>query len=129
MYEFLPAIGSIVAIVVGLKKLFGKNQTEAESESVLSSSSEPESNFGIFFGLLVWWVVTSIAALTLAGERMPWLTYHMAWPMILLAGWGIGQIIESVIARLAENKSQQNALAILIVVVFALAVFNVVRSL
>jgi len=60
---------------------------------------------------------------------MPWLTYHMAWPMILLAGWGIGQIIESVIARFVENKPQQNALAILILVVFALAVFNVSRSL
>ena len=129
MYEFLPAIGSIVAIAVGLKKLFRKNRTEAESESVLRSSSEPETNFGIFFSLMVWWVITSIAALTLAGERMPWLTYHMAWPMILLAGWGIGQIIESVIARFAENKPQQNALAILILVVFALAVFNVVRSL
>jgi len=129
MYEFLPAIGSIVAIAVGLKKLFGKDQTEAESGSVLRSSSEPESKFGIFFGLMVWWVLTSIAALTLAGERMPWLTYHMAWPMILLAGWGIGQIIESVIARLAENNPQQNALAILILVGFGLAVFNVVRSL
>ena len=129
MYEFLPAIGSIVAIAVGLKKLFRKNRTEAESESVLRSSSEPETNFGIFFSLMVWWVITSIAALTLAGERMPWLTYHMAWPMILLAGWGIGQIIESLIARLAENKSQQNALAILLLVVFALAVFNGVRSL
>ena len=129
MYEFLSAIGSIVGIAVGLKKLFVKNQAEAESEFVLRSPSEPESNFGIFFGLMVWWVITSIVALTLAGERMPWLTYHMAWPMILLSGWGIGQIIESVVARLTDNKPQQNAVAILILVVFALAVFNVSRSL
>ncbi len=132
MYEFLPAIGSIVAIALGLKKLFGRNQAEAESEAEMKSTSElesSESNFGAFFWLLAWWVITSIAAFTMAGERMPWLTYHMAWPMILLAGWGIGQIIESVTPRLAENKPQMNALAILVLVVFALAIFNTVRAL
>ena len=127
MYEFLPALGSLAAIALGLKKLLGQRPAVTESEEAESEAAGP--NFAVFFGLLTWWVVTSIAALTLAGERMPWLTYHMAWPMILLAGWGIGQIIESVIARLAENKSRQNALAILLLVVFALAVFNVVRSL
>ncbi|MCI0549924.1 MAG: hypothetical protein L0287_03130, partial [Anaerolineae bacterium] len=138
IYEFLPAIGSIVAIALGVKKLFGQRQAEGESEAeiVSTSASEPEpdsesthSIFGPFFGLLVWWVITSIAAFTIAGERMPWLTYHMTWPMILLAGWGIGQIIESVIPRLAENRPQQNALAILVLVVFVLAAFNTIRSL
>jgi predicted membrane-bound mannosyltransferase/sugar lactone lactonase YvrE len=130
MYEFLPALGSLVAIALGVRKLFRQRsalaQPDASSEAETGSSGP---NFAVFFGLLTWWVVTSIAAFTLAGERMPWLTYHMAWPMILLVGWGIGQIIESVIARLAETKSQQNAPAILLLVVFALAAFNVVRSL
>ena len=137
IYEFLPAIGSIVAIAIGLKKLFRRNPVEVEDEAVLHSAIGPEvesvessqSNFGVFFGLLVWWVVTSIAAFTIAGERMPWLTYHMAWPMILLAGWGIGQIIEAVIPIFAENKPAQNALSILVLVVFVLAAFNTVRSL
>ncbi|HVF25856.1 MAG TPA: flippase activity-associated protein Agl23, partial [Anaerolineales bacterium] len=137
MYEFLPAIGSIVAVAIGLKKLFGQKPAEAEDEAALPSTTEPEvepvgssqTNFGVFFGLLVWWVVTSIAAFTIAGERMPWLTYHMAWPMILLAAWGIGQIIEAVIPVFAENKPAQNALSILVLVVCILAAFNTVRSL
>jgi DNA-binding beta-propeller fold protein YncE len=29
-----------------------------------------------------------------AGEKMPWLTFHIALPMILLTGWGLGQVIE-----------------------------------
>ncbi len=127
MYEFLPAIGSLLAVALGMKKLLAQRPAISENED--ADSEDGVSNFAVFFGLLTWWVFTSIVAFTLAGERMPWLTYHMAWPMILLAGWGIGQIIESVIAGLAENKSQQNALAILIIAVFALAVFNVVRSL
>ena len=134
IYEFLPAIGSIVAIALGLNKLFGQSQAEPEGEAEIVSTPEKESDYrdsmlGLFFGLLVWWVITSIAAFTIAGERMPWLTYHMAWPMILLAGWGFGQIIESVIPRLAENRPQQNALAILVLVVFVLAAFNTLRSL
>ena len=137
MYEFLPAVGSIVAIAIGLSKLLRQRQGKSEElEEMAEMSSGPEtdsessnSNFGPVFGLLVWWVFTSILAFTIAGERMPWLTYHMAWPMILLAGWGIGQIIESIIPRLAENSPQQNALAILVLVVFVLAAFNTIRSL
>ena len=71
----------------------------------------------------------AILAFTVAGERMPWLTYHMTWPMILLAGWGIGQVIESVSARLADDKPGRTALAILVLIVFVLATFNTLRSL
>jgi len=133
IYEFLPAIGAIVAVVLGLKKLFVREQTEPVSEAseveVTQESESNESTFGVFFGLLLWWAVASITALTVAGERMPWLTYHMAWPMILLAGWGIGNIIESVSARLAEDKPGRTALAILVLIVFVLATFNTLRAL
>ena len=135
MYEYLSAIGSIVAVALGLKKIFGQNQVtiededEAEPESSPAETESGSSMFGLFFGLLVWWVITSILAFTVAGERMPWLTYHMAWPLALLAGWGIGQIIETAIPRLSENRPQQNALAIVTLVVFVLAAFNTIRSL
>ncbi len=85
--------------------------------------------FGAFFGLTLWWTVSSILAFTIAGERMPWLTYHMAWPMILLAGWGIGQMIDSVTPRLAFEKPQRVGLALLVLIVFVLAAFNTLRSL
>jgi cellulose synthase/poly-beta-1,6-N-acetylglucosamine synthase-like glycosyltransferase len=26
---------------------------------------------------------------------MPWLTYHMAWPMILITGWALGRVIDT----------------------------------
>src|SRR5215208_3075055 len=101
MYEFLPAIGTLVAIGLGLKKLLDQRSSArgveaSEVEITSDGESEPtESNFGVFFGLVIWWVFSSIAALTIAGERMPWLTYHMAWPMILAYGWAIGHIIDT----------------------------------
>lgn len=148
MYEFLPAIGTLVAIGLGLKKLLSERPTEAVAYSspetltveltteesiseveVQDEEKSEESNFGTFFGLTVWWVLSSIVAFTVAGERMPWLTYHMAWPMILLTGWGIGQIIDSLAPRLALEKPQRLGLALLVMVVFVLAAFNTVRSL
>ncbi len=84
--------------------------------------------FGIFFGLMSWWSIITIVTFSAAGERMPWLTYHMAWPMILMTGWVIGQLIEAVIPCLAEYKPQQTLLSILALTVFLLAVFNMIRA-
>ncbi len=147
MYEFLPAIGTLLAIGLGIKKLLDQRAAasdtsrELESDTVVpletetelhseSDSESAEPNFGTFFSLSVWWVISSILALSVAGERMPWLTYHMAWPMILMAGWAIGHIIDNtVLPRLSGEKPQKVGLAILVLVVFLLAAFNTLRSL
>lgn len=90
IYEFLPALGSALAIIVVLRRRLGRAgppvQNDAEQESV-------EANFGSTTNLLIWWSLSSIAAFTIAGEKMPWLTVHMAWPMILLTGWGLNHVI------------------------------------
>ena len=147
VYEFLTAIGCLVAISLGLKKLFGRNPAvpvalnESKSEEEIAAevatsveesapSEADKSNFGMMFSLLVFWVITSIIAFTVAGERMPWLTYHMAWPMVLLTGWGIGQIIEAVVEKLSdESPWWRTAISLLTLSVFGLASFNAIRSL
>ncbi len=148
MYEYLPAIGSLLAIGLGLKKLLSRQPVLAEaepeamgvSETEMTEISEPSPepiiestesvpNFGVFFALMVWWAFSAILSLTIAGERMPWLTYHMAWPMILLTGWALGQIVDSLSPRLAVEKPQRIGLAILTLIVFLLAAFNTFRAL
>ena len=150
MYEFLPALGSLLAVGLGFKKLLDQRaapnttaEEDVESDTVEevlpveTVTAEPEvlepvetdSNFGTFFGLTLWWVVSSILAFTIAGERMPWLTYHMAWPMILLTGWGLGQLVDSLAPRLSLEAPQRIGLAILTLIVFVLAAFNTLRSL
>ena len=127
MYEYLPAIGTIVGIVLGLIKIFGRKQAQTESEAENTSESN-DSMFVIFFALLAWWSIASIVTLSIAGERMPWLTVHMAWPMILMTGWAVGQIIESIRPKLAEQGPQRAILSIFILAIFLLAVFNAVRA-
>jgi predicted membrane-bound mannosyltransferase/sugar lactone lactonase YvrE len=154
VYEFLPAIGTLLAAYLGIKKLMGNAQAESDSveaESVTSEelvelASTPESelapvmdaelgsdgatverNFTNTFGLLLWWIVTGVIALSYAGERMPWLTYHMAWPMILFTGWGIGYVIESISwDRLRPTRA---ALSLIATILFLIGLFDSVGSL
>lgn len=125
MYEFLPAIGTLAAIGLGLNKLLKQRQAEFANEPQEESK---DSMFGAFFALMTWWCFSSIAAFTIAGERMPWLTYHMAWPMILFTGWVIGQVIQSVQSKLSGGKAWQSLIALLVSTVFAISVISLVRS-
>lgn len=99
IYEFLPALGFLLALVLGFRKKFAKRNQAAEvsDEAVVPSEevTTEEHNFSNTFSLLVFWSVISFAAFSYAGERMPWLTYHIAWPMILITGWALGRLIET----------------------------------
>jgi uncharacterized protein (TIGR03663 family) len=46
----------------------------------------------LFRTYLVWWAVMSFALYSWAGEKMPWLTIHIALPLILLAGLFLGWV-------------------------------------
>ena len=72
VYEFLPLLFGVVAIVYYLRKA------------------------DLFGSVLGFWAVTSIVLYTYAGEKMPWLVANIALPFILLAGKFIGDMIDGV---------------------------------
>jgi len=86
----------------------------------------PTDNFTNMFSLLVWWSIISVAAFSYAGERMPWLTVHMAWPMILITGWGLGHLFETLDWESLREKHVWVSLGV--VVVFVASFFNAVLS-
>ena len=82
-YEYLPFLLTIIAsIYVAVRYAIHNSQ-----------SAIRRSQF-IFF--LLWWTVLAWVGYSYAGEKMPWLTVHLALPMILLSGWLIGRLIEGV---------------------------------
>jgi uncharacterized protein (TIGR03663 family) len=111
VYEYLPAIGSLLALVLVLFR--GKPQ-DAQDDSLPVDSEAPVMESQLFIPeeeqilenqaaeivpppvlpLLGFWAVTSLLAYSVAGEKMPWLTVHMTLPLILLAGWAIGSVVE-----------------------------------
>ena len=77
--------------------------------------------------LLGFWVVTSLLAYSMAGEKMPWLTVHMALPMILLAAWAFGHLIDT--TDWSAFRNQRGWIVIGLLFVFVPAVLSALRML
>src|SRR6266545_3031259 len=78
LYEYLPLIGGVLATTTFL--FFRKSILIAQKPFIL---------------FLIWWATWIVIGLSLAGEKMPWLSTHIAIPFILLAGWWIGRLTEN----------------------------------
>lgn len=183
IYEFLPAIGTVFAFIVGLAKgLFIskpgqpfealdklKDDDEIEEFEVIPLEIEaagdiqpkengwagddegfednakeetPRARFKIFSDpptsdgavqsvptllLLLFWSLISLIAFTLAGERMPWLTTHIAMPLILSTAWGLGYLVERTDWQTIFKK--KGMLVLLFSLVGILALSGAIRSL
>jgi predicted membrane-bound mannosyltransferase/DNA-binding beta-propeller fold protein YncE len=99
IYEFLPALGTVAAAFIATKKKLWQQQsgrpfTRAVPEEPIDGvETQPAVPVA---ALLVYWSISSLALFTYAGEKMPWLTIHLALPMILSAAWAFGWLIETV---------------------------------
>ncbi len=77
IYEYLPLIGGILATIAYFMR-----------RRLLSDFQRT------FVAFLIWWASGIIVGLSLAGEKMPWLSTHIAIPFILLTAWWTGQLLE-----------------------------------
>jgi uncharacterized protein (TIGR03663 family) len=64
-----------------------------------------------FRGFLATWFVGLFVALSIAGEKMPWLIVHYTLPGLLLAGLVIGRFIERVIASSQRSGTKVTGLS------------------
>ena len=75
IYEFLPVVLAAVGVIYfGLRHRFRDE----------------------FSRFLAWWIVASFMLYGFAGEKMPWLSLHIALPIILLAGKTLGELLPKV---------------------------------
>lgn len=68
--------------------------------------------------LLIYWSIMSLLAYTVAGEKMPWLTVHIAIPMLLVSGFSIGYLLDSLIR---QQWSIKKGLTLLLFPVFLIS--------
>jgi uncharacterized protein (TIGR03663 family) len=97
MYEFLPALGTLAAVVIAfVKKLWqsksGEPFTPAASAPEVDAAHQPVP----YAALLIYWSATSLFIFSIAGEKAPWLTVHIALPLILAAAWSLGWLVETI---------------------------------
>jgi uncharacterized protein (TIGR03663 family) len=96
IYEFLPLIGSLLAVLVAVIRRPSPAPSVQEFCNAETAIYGEESIQPVpVFGLLAFWSFTSVLAYTLAGEKMPWLSVHITLGMILLAAWLIGWMLET----------------------------------
>ena len=125
VYEYLAAAGTILAAYLGirLKPLPEKTRSSPEEDltigydersEIITTEQEyqvTETNSVPVLILLLFWSITSLLAYSIAGEKMPWLTVHVALPLLLSTAWGIGKLIEKINWNTYPKKS---ALAVLL---------------
>ena len=97
IYEYIPALGVLFALIKGFSLKFQEeplhNELDVEQQPSVNSLI---SSRNLTFALLGFWTMSSLIAFTFAGEKMPWLTFHIALPMILLTAFYLGEIVEQI---------------------------------
>lgn len=128
MYEYLTAFGCFLAFFTGLRVKQNTNSTDKyqHNPEIFDVNSLPNQK-SIIYALLGYWTLSSLAAYTLAGEKMPWLTFHIALPMILLTAWYLGNVIDHI--KWDGFWQQKGALVIISLPLLLLTTFKVVSSL
>ena len=92
IYEFLPAVGVAIALAIAWIKGLWSNVSDQPFKPAREST--PDTQTVPTVALLIFWTFSSLLAFTIAGEKMPWLTIHIAMPMILVSGWAIGWLVQ-----------------------------------
>lgn len=127
IYEYLPALGTLLAAIAGFASLkkSAPPEEEIEGEALavvndvqVEDAAAPEEALETppTLSLLLFWSFSSVAAYSVAGEKMPWLTVHIALPLILSAAWYIGRLIDRV--DWAEFLNQRGLLTLIVMPVF-----------
>lgn len=114
IYEYLPLIGSFLAMLAGLTIFFRWRQSHTpptQNEALDGEAVPPLTTETIrpplvnnpltlhrmpFILFACWWGLFNFLAYTMAGEKMPWLTTHITLPLILVTAWYFGRVFEHV---------------------------------
>ncbi len=92
-------IGLAMAGVLGWQRLMRRNRDavspangrESGTDAETTSRNADPSSWLPF--VLAWWSIATFMLYSWAGEKMPWLTVHLALPLTLLGAWAAGRTL------------------------------------
>lgn len=129
IYEYLAALGTFLAFGLALAgKRLGVLPMASNPSPALSDDGDhpipeqPHIQQPPVFALFAFWTVTSISAYSYAGEKMPWLTVHIALPLLLMAALALGYLVDTVNWRAFRERRGILIIGILPVFISSLAV-------
>jgi predicted membrane-bound mannosyltransferase len=79
-------IGLVMIVVLVLRRARGRTRAPSATPGAV--------DWGFVMPvMLAWWVVATVALYSWAGEKMPWLTIHVALPLVLLGAWTFARVL------------------------------------
>ena len=123
IYEYLSIAGAFLAAYLGIRykrfeTLPGCSPADVQP---LSEPDKPLCEESVSLkphkvptlALLLFWSVVSLVVFSIAGERMPWLTVHIAIPFSLTSAWGVSFLLERIPWKKLLEKKPEEVLQIL----------------
>lgn len=132
-YEFLAIAGSLLAVILAVFKKRPTSTSCEEDTSVAindkgkNNIENPVKNNLSITTLLLFWGISSLIAFSIAGEKMPWLTVHIAIPFLLLAGYGLGKFLETIPWK--EKSFRENLIGVLLSLLILFLAFSILITL
>jgi len=121
IYEFLGAFGTLLAFYFGFKQRSFWNKASDASAVKVENPSFPVLHPSLPIpAIFIFFTIFSLIAYTLAGEKMPWLTVHITFPLLLTAGWSFEQTIQHFLIQ--ENNTNDGWKRFFSIVVFLIFV-------
>lgn len=120
-YEFLGIAGSVAAFIFGIKhRSFWTrpNEYSITRKTINEEGSETSAQSIPIPAIFLYLTITSLIAYSLAGEKMPWLTVHIVFPMLLTAGWTLDRIINKFLSLNTNKKRRTIQLVKVFIFVF-----------
>ncbi len=122
IYEFLAAGGTMAAFIIGLRR---KSFWSYYPKTVAGQETSSQLPIPAIF---IYWSIISLIAYSFAGEKMPWLTVHIIFAMLLCAGWVVQKLIESRF-KIAEAFGKNNRIFVLTAIFVFLLILLAVQVL
>jgi predicted membrane-bound mannosyltransferase/DNA-binding beta-propeller fold protein YncE len=103
IYEYLPAIGAVIAFCIALRRRLwcaasGAPYQPAAPAAPAGESSADENQPVPAISLFLFFALFSLAVFSYAGEKMPQQTMLISAPMILAAAWMLGYLLDTISA-------------------------------
>ena len=146
IYEFLSALGTILAFYIGIKhRTFWETRSQKpnppQPEKVMRSLDKPTSQstpeIGAIFpdqnlipnpAIFIFFVITSLVAFTIAGEKMPWLSLHIIFPMLLSTAWVLDYIFRKFGTIIAKEENVFHAVIFTFLLNTILIIFQLIGN-
>ncbi|MBN2086143.1 MAG: glycosyltransferase family 39 protein [Anaerolineales bacterium] len=94
IYEYLPAIGAVIAFCIALRRRLWTAVSGRPFEAAAAGGDDGHQPVPAI-PLFLFWALFSLAVFSYAGEKMPQQTMLVSAPMILAAAWAVGYILDT----------------------------------